>query len=530
MKRKQIYDAFDTVRPDQAAKERMRSNILSQISDSQPAGKDVPMKKINKRRPLLAAAMIALALLLVGCAAVVVMNLSSLTISEETYVENAHYNEDGTKIPAEEKNRKVVSLQGIQGSNNQKAAQEWYVFEENYDPDGEKIIDDYLAPEEYSAYHVYNDEMLQKVKEICTKYSLKPAGAFLSMQHYQTDLFFEALGLENVHNENMASMEYLGGYFYACGNFNIEFNATLNNDVAQWNDPIIGNMRYNDKEYLDTLTVTVPDGATSWNYLLDDETDVLIVRFENWARIFCDREDAFLSVRFDTTNSSGASMTDRDIELVAESLDFSVKPVHPDMVWAKEQQLITEQEYQAEQQAMIESLEAQPWVDPFSHNSYAELIAYIPKNEKHFIAGFDKRYQDFKNNCSYMLLDLTGDGEDELVLGRDGEIITVWNMENGLTNGSSGEGTLSVCEGGIIEQYIFKNGEPTYYYFKIGAPENEIFIAYLAYSKYYESWVYMDYSVDTEATPISEEEAMKIIDSYAHIELNWKPVSEFPMN
>ena len=205
MNRQQIYDAFDNLRPDQTTKDRMLQNILSS-SDSQPAGKDVSMKKYNRRRPLLVAAMVAMMLLLVGCAAAVVMNLNSLTIKEESYVENAHYERDGSKVPATEKTRNVVSLQGIQGSKNQKAAREWYEYTQSYEPNYEKIYEDYRPPEEYSAYNVYNEEMLQKLMEVCEKYDLLPAGKEVLIQYYQSDIFYETLGLESLLNDNKAEV------------------------------------------------------------------------------------------------------------------------------------------------------------------------------------------------------------------------------------------------------------------------------------------------------------------------------------
>ena len=71
------------------------------------------------RKPLLVAAIVALMLFLMGCAAVVLFHLNDLKIGEQTYIQHPLYLEDGTKTPATEKVKEIISVQGVAESPNQ---------------------------------------------------------------------------------------------------------------------------------------------------------------------------------------------------------------------------------------------------------------------------------------------------------------------------------------------------------------------------------------------------------------------------
>lgn len=527
MKRQQLIDAYDQICPDQTAKERMLQNILSQASDSLPAGKDVTMKGYLKKSTLIAA-VITLALVLMGCA-VVLMRLSDLQIAEESYTENAHYERNGTKVPAQEKSRTITSLQGIVGSKNQQAAQEWYEFEQGYDY--EKIEDDYLAPEEYSAYPVYNAEMLQKVMEICEKYALLPAGRQILIQHYQDDVLLDLIGVERLIKAGKADrVDYYGSTLYACGNFDIAVEMELSEDSFQWQYPVTFSVNYKDKAYFDTGTVVLDSEAKQWNYTLSDGMELLIVKVDNCAWVFYDRKDAFLSARINTLHYDSGSepevMCDRDIELVTECIDFTLEPQKPELTGVEAKLEAAEKAYQEEQERIRATM---PDVEPFSHDSYTAMLESIPEYRKLYAQMIRSEYTDFPENFQYVLMDMTGDGQDELILGKKGRVLTIWRMINGKTVDWSGSGDLYICEDGVIHQSEFLSGQPHHYYYRLGETAESEEICYIGYSKYDESWMYMDYAVDEFPNPISEESAMDIIDSYIHVDLEWKPINEFLM-
>ena len=91
------------------------------------------------RRPLLIAALIALLLLLVGCAVVYVLKLENVKIGTGTeqrdyslvdgvYVEDPHTVDTTT-----------LSMAGLKGSNAYKACADFYAFKTKYTADGEEM-------------------------------------------------------------------------------------------------------------------------------------------------------------------------------------------------------------------------------------------------------------------------------------------------------------------------------------------------------------------------------------------------------
>ncbi|MDO5153879.1 MAG: hypothetical protein Q4D50_11070, partial [Eubacteriales bacterium] len=164
----------------------MNSNdILDMIGDAKGTyvwdaqlvrnGNIVQVKNHSSSKQIwLIAALIAMMLFLMGCTALILMQISDLSLREETYEAPAYYLENGEKAPEEERVRSEISLQGIQGSAAYNAAQEWLEFAHSYDQDmallSKAAVNSYEAPREYDAYFVYNQEMIDKVDEIAAKY------------------------------------------------------------------------------------------------------------------------------------------------------------------------------------------------------------------------------------------------------------------------------------------------------------------------------------------------------------------------
>lgn len=73
-------------------------------------------------RYLLIAAIIALMLFLMGCAAAVVLHLDRMKLGEKTYMTKSYYNAYGIKIPPTEKVKGIYVLSG-ENSKNRMAGQ-----------------------------------------------------------------------------------------------------------------------------------------------------------------------------------------------------------------------------------------------------------------------------------------------------------------------------------------------------------------------------------------------------------------------
>ena len=413
MKKRSIVNAYEPVRPDEEARNRMLQNILLS-SEISLTGKGE--RKMRKRmKPLILAAIISLMVLLMGCA-IVAMHLQDLKIGVHSYGTGEILDSQGNIVKETIFEKDVISLQGINGSPSFMSAKEWFEFEETYDPDLKLVDEEFDAPDAYDAYFIYNQEMMDKVDEIAGKYGLKLAGKVTEVQAYQNDVFFDALGFDNLHHEDaIATAEYLSGYFYACGSFNIEFFVTLHEE-CQWEHEILLNMRYNKKDYLDTICPTLSDidTAAQWTYTTADGTDILIITENDLAWLFCDQENAFVSCRFQTNYQLDSGdflfMSKQDIEALADALDFSVKPKMPDV--EKAQKALDEL-------AAAKKLEQDAYDATRPDDTYAGFV--IDRLEK----------MEHPENLYFYLTDVDGDGKDEMLLGYPDTCETVWTIVDG---------------------------------------------------------------------------------------------------
>ena len=141
-----------------------------------------PIKQLHRtiRRPLLVAAVIALTLLLVGCAVVYVLCMQDLKVGQQEVVEFVYEVDPDTKQVVDDLVQKpvtkqVLTLAGLKGTPNYQAAREWFDFKQNYVPQGEIL----KFPEEYASYSISTQEMKDKLDGILQKYDLKLIGKTL---------------------------------------------------------------------------------------------------------------------------------------------------------------------------------------------------------------------------------------------------------------------------------------------------------------------------------------------------------------
>ena len=329
MERQKIYNAFDNISPSDESVNRMLDNILA-ASEISPERKDGNMKRIGKK-PLLIAAIVIAMLLTMG-AVVVKLTVDDLVMGDTIIPGVTYEDQNGVEHIVPDETRHRISMQGAQDSPNFKATQEWHEFKDNYDTDRtllhEADANGFVRPEEYEAYGVYTQEMIDKVDEICDKYGLKLAGPITIVQNWEKDIFFDTLGIERLHRENAEiDINYLSGYFYECGNFKFEYYIK---DIKT-GYTFLCSTSYKGKEYFDVVNFSVEDVDTleQWNYKTTDGTDVLVIRCDSCAWILCDRDDAFISVRvsrYDILTSDFAPITKEEAAFIADSLDFSIKP------------------------------------------------------------------------------------------------------------------------------------------------------------------------------------------------------------
>ena len=170
MNRSEIRRAYDSVRPDDGARERMLENILSAVSVEQTVVRRGKANTRLLRRTLCLAAVIAL-LLALGITAYAAgwFGLRDAVIGR--FVVNDGIDQDYYA--------QFMSLQGYSDSPEFLALCEWQSFLETYDSDG-SILDaignsSTEFDEKYRYYSCYTQEMADEIDRICEKYGLSLA-------------------------------------------------------------------------------------------------------------------------------------------------------------------------------------------------------------------------------------------------------------------------------------------------------------------------------------------------------------------
>ena len=293
------------------------------------------------RRPFLLAAVIALLLLLVGCAAVYVLKMEHVKISSGTdqrdyslvdgvYVEDPHTVDTTT-----------LTLAGLKGSNAYKACADFYAFKTKYTADGEEMGKAGTLPEGY--WDNYRDVMDAKAKELAEQYGLKPEGQLLEFR--TTRNMCDALGVERfVRDSQDVSIDIDEGSCYDTGNFYLWMNFAFPENQGYEVTRTSGALYWNRQDTFSRDYVTLEDRG-DWverNYTTSAGNTVLILTSPSQERgyIICDRGDALMTVWLDVNpellsedagvvSAEYLHMTDAQLDMVADALDFAIQPNVP---------------------------------------------------------------------------------------------------------------------------------------------------------------------------------------------------------
>ena len=496
-------------------------------------------KRLSLNRAFLIAAVIAMLLLLVGCTVAYVLSLQDLKIADKSYVKD--HDAYGREIEPTEVTQDVISIRGYFESPNQRATKEWYEFEQTYDPEHLLLTDENelgIPDNYYYAYDCYTWEMVEKVDEIANKYGLKLLSPETVIQRWQIGVMFDALGIGGVcHEENAARVSDGAGCFYPEGNFQYEFEFLLPQEGDNWSYEIWATMYYTKKDYFDpdyvSMSITQYD---QWHYTTADGADVLIAMKEDGgAFLFTEQEDAYITVHLDTTLMLDTWETERatkkDMELAADTIDFSMSPIIPDMTGMEEKLAQADREYEDAQAAAAEKASV----------GYATYSTYI--KEKYIDGAEALMGTPFVRNY-YALVDVTGDGVDELLLGKsEDHFRDLLTIRDGKVHTINSWSTMNLCENNVIliTGYIDEGGEPISYVYCIASDESYGLtpIEEVSYDFSAKCWTRRnledennnDEKAEVQITysPISDEEFSAIIGKYPVVDITMKPLSEYPI-
>ena len=503
-------------------------NALGRVQDSYvvSAGdfrenRDQP-RRLGLRRAWLIAAMIALLLMLVGCAVVYVLRMQDMKVGEYSFYIPTEYDDHGNVIPVQ--TQEPIVLLSVQGTNME-ALSEWVDFTNSYDPDKSIAGESDLAaksgspwdiPENYNfTYGCYSQEMVDKLNEIVEKYDLKLLSSYIPLNYYENSVLLNSLGLNGlVYDTPGVQVEYWDGGFHLEGTFDL--NMQISMDMGSWKwEQGHASYRYSRKDYFDPATSGMLESLdyTQWDYTRKDGKKVLLVLNEVTARIYADLPDAFISIYLDPViwvDGKQVPMTQTALQQFAELFDLSVKPQPTTMDQVGN--------YQAEARSRY----------------LAEIASAREEHESMYTAGYEEfvnyRLETDRNpeGLSYVLYDVNGDGVEELIIGaldilsiKDGQSYKYFD----LTNTGVFIGHFQPCEGNVFEVYCEDIGMYQHYFYQ-AKPESASFITGVSYDSSDDAW-YLHAKDGTNPKLITEEEAQEILNSYTRIEIRWLPLKRF---
>lgn len=285
------------------------------------------------RRPFLLAAVIALLLLLVGCAAVYVLKMEHVKISSGTdqrdyslvdgvYVKDPHTVDTTT-----------LSMAGLKGSNAYKACADFYAYETELRASASASGD----------WTGYDDAINAKAQELAEQYGLKPEGQPLTLR--TTRNLCEALGVERfVRNSQDVSIDVDQGFCRDSGNFFVLLRFAFPEDQGYEVTYTSGALYWNRQDTFSREYFTLEDRG-DWmerNYTTSAGNTVLILTSPSQERgyIICDRGDALMTVWLDVNpellsedagvvSAEYQHMTEEQLDMVADALDFAIQPKVP---------------------------------------------------------------------------------------------------------------------------------------------------------------------------------------------------------
>lgn len=495
--------------------------------------RSVPPKKI-----WLIAAIIALTLLLVGCTVAYVLRLQDLAFGQDTQ----------EVLGSDVQDRTLLSLQGVKGTPGYQATKEWHEWLKTYDPDDriyhsqEAFSEDF--GDDYYAYNLYTREMKDKLDEICHKYHLN----LLGKMYVDPDeaAACKALGIQGILRSDARAQTNFGSVrYYADGSFTVEGKMTLETQVWPYEEIVTFSCCRKDS-FSDLYGSVGPEGTyEEWTYTTTQGVDVLLVLEQRNAMnqqvfLMADRGEyvfTFHALEYDR------EWTREALEAYAEAFDFTIQP----------QKVHQEDLAQTQQRREEADEEIAQGLDKRAH-SYSDL-------------GYDARIKSRMEfithpaQLGFCLMDLNGDGAEELIVGENGYIIAIYTKRDdgtqyimsptiaypsvvyesysyvsGIGFGSGGSATyMYLCADNVIANvFVCADGSVAYHFVK---GENGSFVwdksivHYTENSEYYRgnAWVLYPESPAYGSVPSTEAEFNEILRSYPRLPITLTPITQYPL-
>ncbi len=497
--------------------DNVKDTFVQEAMESRAA---VPVKKHIPRRLLIAAA-IAAALLLAGCAAAYFW-LQDMTIGASEYTQ---YLDDQGRLLEEpvETQRQVVTFSGWADSKAGKAAARWYAFQESYDPEGAyqtNIPDLPEIPNNYEYnYGCYTQEMVDMLDTIAAETGMELLEEWVPVQRWQSGIALQqGLGITTLLKPGaQAAMGKVQGMLYPPYNYSLEFYFQLTGEETRWNKQMLVEEAVFHKDYLPargTWHLALED-FEQWSYTTSDGTALKMAINARGLGFVIAEDDTVLRLVVIHGNTTGSNFPSpdqvpgkEDLEQMAEAFDFRLPVTRIDAAAMAPAMEAAEAAWQAENTPV--------------EQEYPDYEAYLLDSAPWL-----------PEDILYVLHDLTGDGQPELLLGQpDGQDVRLYSNFS-LTAGQLTEnGFYGIpCQDGVMADHmrVPHSAEEQWTYYRPATSEHLAILRLCADG----SWkMKLDPNADPTAplADVTAQEAEAFQSQYPTLELPWRPLADYPLS
>lgn len=461
MKNDQIRNALDTVNPTNEQKVRMRAAIEARLPAEKPVRRTYQAKQAPTRRWSWIPAAVA----------VFTVVILSIFVLGRT---------DGG-APVLSNVSQMLTLEGLLESSQYRASMEAKAYVQGYD-----MLDkeEETLAEEYRAYGCRTEEMARKIDEICKKYSMNKGKEAITVD--TAEEMFAQMGIQTMllNPDNLDTVTSNVSYD-ADGNF--IFQGYLYGKGV-WCDPIEYRAYRAMKSTLSTAYWQIgdTDNCTWESYTTTSGNPVLLASGLNKSLILCDTGDSVIIIEGLNETEGDMGISGITMQAFADTFDFSLKPI------------------------IREDTNSIP-------EAYLPIIAKHAAAKKEGWSAQQRMEADISpvdSDYGYALLDLNGDGVDELIMTPGSAIVDLYYISNGLAGRLplNSEMYYGLCEGSaILSSTTGEDGRITYVLFRLTSDYSLVTEKTLILEA---DGNWLAGTTEADAQPITDDEANAIMVAY----------------
>ena len=483
MRSRLIVDAMNTVNPTPAQKEKMRAVLEARLPAEKPRrrGEYQARAATNHWWTAIPAAAALIAVVLLG-----VFVIGRL---------------DGGASLAKAGNQKLT-LEKLVDSTAYRASMEVkaYVL-------GSEATEPEELPEAYRAYGCRTAEMAQKVDEICEKYGLTKVGSSISAD--SAGEMFASLGIRSMvaSSENVQTTTSNASYS-ADGNF--EFWGTTTMDDSLWTYPVEYRAYRAMKQTLSTAYWEIEDTESYewWNCETKSGANVLIAAGRDNALLLTDTGDSVVLIVVMNATTGDAVYGKEALEAFADTFDFSLTPRTEDDPAPNENRNAIPEAFQPILAKYARAAEEHWNAETCIASDICGSLAAL----------------DIDGDYGYALLDLDGNGTQELLITNGYEIFDLYVTEADGGAGHllmGGEKRSFLCKDNVLlSQFTNEENQTWYQYERLEGIDLNPVMTVIANAD--GSWAVGELARAMKG--ITEQEAREILDMYPVQSISFAPI------